>query len=135
MARAPPSKLVYNGTKSSRRKFLGSVTKNRNLKIVQRRTLWVGRGPSLRDSTPYRPKGSPFVLFWDIHFWRQYVPVFRGSTRRKKKVFFVQIFQKVPKNAFFGLFFSKLCLRRRNFGQTRNKTLLWESSKNQFGWP
>ena len=23
----------------------------------------------LRDSTPYRPKGSPFVLFWDIHFW------------------------------------------------------------------
>ena len=32
-------------------------------------------------------------------------------------------------------FFFKFCLRRRKFGQNRNKTVLWESSKNQFGRP
>ena len=31
--------------------------------------------------------------------------------------------------------FSKICLRRRKFCQNRRKTVLWESSKNQFGRP
>ena len=39
-----PSKLVYIGAKGAFRKVLGSVNKNGYLKIVQRGTLWVGRG-------------------------------------------------------------------------------------------
>ena len=31
--------------------------------------------------------------------------------------------------------FSKIFLRRRKFCQNRRKTVLWESSKNQFGRP
>ena len=31
---------------------------------------------SLRNSTPCRPKGSPFVLFWDIHFWLTDLKIF-----------------------------------------------------------
>ena len=54
-----------------------------------------GDALSLRDSTPYRPKGSPSVLIWC-----QYILILRGSTRQKKKRnFFVKIFQ-VPKNGF-----------------------------------
>ena len=34
--RAPPSKLVYIGAQGAFRKFLGSMTKNGHLKIVQR---------------------------------------------------------------------------------------------------
>ena len=41
-------------------------------------------------------------------------------------------FKKCPKTAFLTVF-SKICLRRRKFSQNRGKTLLWKSSKNQFG--
>ena len=40
----PPSKLVYIGAEGATRKLLGSITKNGYWKIVQRGTLWVGRG-------------------------------------------------------------------------------------------
>ena len=55
----------------------------------------------------------------------------RGGARAEKTRFFIKIFEKVPKNAFFGLF-SKICLRRTNFSQNRVFLLLWESSENQF---
>ena len=61
---------------------------------------------------PCRPKGSPFVLFRDIHFWltklknflkAPLAPVyvtFEGGARAKKNaIFFVNLF--VPKNAVF----------------------------------
>ena len=40
-----------------------------------------------------------------------------GGVRAKKRDFFIKIFQKVPKNAFCWPVFSKLCLRRRKFGE------------------
>ena len=52
--------------------------------------------------------------------------IFGGST--------LKFFKKGPKTAFFTVF-SKICLRRRKFCQNRGKTVLWESSKNQFGRP
>ena len=45
-----------------------------------------------------------------------------------------KFFKKCPKTAFLTVF-SKICLRRRKFGRNRGKTVLWESSKNQFGRP
>ena len=59
---------------------------------------------------------------------------FKGERAPKKRVFSVKIFRKVPKNGFFDCF-SKICLRRRKLCQNRGKTVLWESSKNQFGRP
>ena len=76
--------------------------------------------PPLRDSTPCRPKGSLFVLFWDIYIWWRTKNFLKapsapinsniegGGARAKKMRFFVKIFQKVAKNSFFGLFFSNL---------------------------
>ena len=47
-----------------------------------------------------------------------------------------KIFLRAPKKGFFDcFFFSKICLRRRKLRQNRGKTVLWESSKNQFGRP
>ena len=79
---------------------------------------------------PADPKGPPFGTFWEIHFWltdsklflkAPLAPIyknFEGSARQKITRFFVKTFQKVPKNGFFDLFFfSKICLRRRKFGQ------------------
>ena len=71
-----------------------------------------GRGGGLflflRDSTPCRPKVSPFELFSDIQFWLTdpkiflkalLAPIytnFKGGMRAKKRNFLVKIFQKVP---------------------------------------
>ena len=56
---------------------------------------------------PADPKGPPFDIFSEIHFWPtdpkifQYILTLMGSAR-KKTHFFVNIFQKVPKNGFFS---------------------------------
>ena len=69
------------------------------------------------SSTPYRPKGSPFELFWDNQFWLTDPKIFlkapiytnfKGGARAKK----------CPKTPFWPVF-SKFCMRRRNFGQNR----------------
>ena len=90
-----------------------------------------GRLSPLRDSTPCRPKGPPFDTFSDIYFWptdpkiflkeplAQIYTNFEGERAPKKRDFFVKISQKVP----------------RKFFQNRGKTVLWESSKSQFGQP
>ena len=94
-----------------------------------------GRFPSgIRP--PADPNRPPFVLFWDIYFLvtdqKNYLkthsapPIyinFEGGARAKK----TPVFRPV--------FFSKFCLRRRNFGQNRVFVMLWESSENQFGRP
>ena len=73
--------------------------------------------PPLRDSTPRRPKGSPFVTFSEIHFWptdpkiflkATSAPIytnFKGERAPKKRDFFVK---KCPKTAFFDCFFKNL---------------------------
>ena len=75
--------------------------------------------------------GRPTLKFFQRRLWCQFILILRGSARQKNAFFFVKIFQKVPKNGFFDLFFQKNCLRRRKFGQNRVFLLLWESSENQ----
>ena len=59
---------------------------------------------------------------------------FEGERAPKNAIFLSKFFKKCPKTAFLTVF-SKICLRRRKFSQNRGKTVLWESSKNQFGRP
>ena len=96
---------------------------------------------------PADPKGPPFDPFSEIHFWRTDPKIFlkapsapiytnlRGSARQKKRNFFCQNFSKSAQKRLFLTVFSKICLRRRKFCLNRRKTVLWESSKNQFGRP
>ena len=42
-----------------------------------------------------------------IVLWRQYILVLRWERAPKKRNFLVEIFQKKPKNAVFGLLFQK----------------------------
>ena len=96
---------------------------------------------------PADPKGPPFDTFSEIHFWRTdpkiflkapLAPIytnFEGEHEPKKNAFFLsKFFKKCPKTAFLTVF-SKICLRRIKFCQNRGKTVLWESSKNQFVRP
>ena len=46
-----------------------------------------------------------------------------------------KIFQKVHKNAFFWLVFSKTCKRRRKSSHNGVFIVIWENSENQFGRP
>ena len=109
-----------------------------------------GRGadaPSSGIRPPADPKGPPFDTFSDIHFWRidpkiflkaPLAPIytnFEGERAPKKTQFFCQNFSKSAQKRLFLTVFSKICLRRRKFCQNRRKTVLWESSKNQFGRP
>ena len=85
-----------------------------------------GRPLPLRDFSPTDPMGSPFVVFWAIHFWltdpifflkrlwRQYILIVRGSARRKKNDFLVNILQKYLK--VLACFFRSF-LQRRKLGQ------------------
>ena len=71
----------------------------------------------LRDSTPCRPKAPPLYYFEisifgdgpqklsQSAFGANIYLFSEGSARRKNATFLVKVFQKVPKNAFFGLFF------------------------------
>ena len=52
--------LIYVGAQCAFRKILGSVTKNGYLKIVQRGTVWVGRGSkSWEEKRPSRAPALP----------------------------------------------------------------------------
>ena len=44
---------------------------------------------------------------------------FEGECAPKKRDFFVKVFQKMPKNGFFDLFFQKFGCGAENFGQNR----------------
>ena len=78
------------------------------------------------------PKGPPFALFWDIYFCLTDLKIFlkapltpiynnfEGGARAEKTQFFlVEIFQKVPKNAFFD-FFQKLACGGEMFVNLRS---------------
>ena len=96
---------------------------------------------------PADPKGPPFGTFYEIHFLptdpkiflkAPLAPIytnFEGERAPKKRDFLVKIFQKVPKNAFFGLFFQIFACGAKNFAKTGTKPCIRESSKNQFGRP
>ena len=105
---------------------------------VQRR-IWGGaRTPSppppLRDSTPCRPKGSTLWYFKEIQFWPTNLKIFLkaplapiytnfegGARAKKKRNFSVKVFQKVPKNAFFGLLFQNFACGAENFAKIGTK--------------
>ena len=68
-----------------------------------------GRTPSFRDLIPCRPNGSPFELYWDIHFWLTDPKIFlmaplapiytkfkRGARVRKKVDKIWNFFEKPP---------------------------------------
>ena len=100
-----------------------------------------GRLP-LRDSTPCRPKGSPlctilryqFLNFWltdfKIFLRAPLAPIYTsfegGGGRQKKRNFLVEIFQKVPKNAIFGLFFTILPAAQKFWPKQDLKKEVWK---------
>ena len=65
---------------------------------------------------------------------RQNIQTLRGGARAEKMQFLVKIFQKLPKNAIFGLFFKILPAAQKNWSN-RFFILIRESSENQFGRP
>ena len=89
----------------------------------------------------------PFDTFSEIHFWptdpkiflkAPLAPIhtnFKGERAPKKNAIFCQIFSKNAQKRLFLTVFPKICLRRGNLSQNRGKTVLWESSKNQFSRP
>ena len=93
---------------------------------------------------PVDPKGPPFVLFWDIHFWLTYPQIFLkgpfapiktsfwGGARAKQNPIFCQNFSKSAQKRLFWLFFQKIACGAAKFCQNMGKTVLWESSKNLF---
>ena len=97
--------------------------------------------PLLRDSTPCRPKGSLFVLFWNYQYiliLRRGVVVTAALSAPIKPNFLVKIFQKVPKNAFW-LVFSKFSPEAKKilpkqgllcFGRARKINLVELTKKN-----
>ena len=83
--------------------------------------------PPLRDSTPCRPKGSPFVLFWDIYIW------WRTKNFLKAPSAPINSNKKWLKTAFLACFFFQIWQRRKKFCQnSRIFLVLWKSSENQY---
>ena len=96
---------------------------------------------------PADPKGPPFVLFWDTHFWwrtliflkASLAPIytnFEGGARAEKTRFFEKKnFQKVPKNAFFGLFFFKILSAAQKFWPKQGLFGAFGELRKQFDRP
>ena len=112
--------------------------------FITRREEGFGRQAS--DSTPCRPKRSPFVLFWGIHFWLTdlkfliratlepiYTNFVWGVHTEKKINCLAIIFKKLPKKHLFMAWFSKICLRcikNLKFGRVKFFIVILEKSKN-----
>ena len=86
-----------------------------------------GRTPPLSGiRPPADPKDPPSYNFEPKNFPKAPIYItFEGGARAKKRKFLVKIFQKVPKNAFFGQ-------RRRKFGRKWVFKVVCESPENQF---
>ena len=103
-------------------------------------TLWVGRGSNHRGRE-LPPPFNPLMLQCRGGF------SVRGRGGGEGRTFPLGIRPPAdPKGPSFGTFkkssfgqptlkFSKFCLWRKKCGQNRDKTVLWESSKNQFDRP
>ena len=98
--------------------------------------------PPLEIRPPTDPKGPPsgtlkkssfgrptWKFFWS-RLRRQYTK-FEGGVRAKENAFIWSKFSKKCLKTLFWPVFSKFCSRRWKFGQNRDKTVLWESSKKQ----
>ena len=93
-----------------------------------------GGGGGGGGSNTCRPKGSAVCTILRYPFWVTDPKIFLKAPSGPiytnfeyiTRFFFVKIFQKVPKNAFFGLFF---------FKPKQGLFSALESSKNQFGRP
>ena len=79
-----------------------------------------------------RARGGAFVLFWDVHFWRQYILTLRGKRAPKNAIFRSKFSKKCLRTHFCPVFFSKLCLRRKKFGYNKVFLLLRENLENEF---
>ena len=86
-----------------------------------------GRRPFLSKPIACRPKGSPFVLLWDIHFWltdpkifpkaplAQYILILRGEGAPKKNSNFWSKFSRKCLKTLFWPVLSIIWLRRKKF--------------------
>ena len=61
--------------------------------------------------------------------FEQYILILRGERAPKKRDFLVKIFQKVTKNAFFGLFFQSFDCGAENLAETGSKPGLGRARK------
>ena len=91
-----PLKISMNWRRRRLWKILGSATIYGNRKIVQRGTLWVGRGsnPWEGASPPPPPPPLNHPLFW-------------GKAYAKKRKILATIFQKLSEHGIFDLVFFK----------------------------
>ena len=97
--------------------------------------------PPLRDSTPCRPKGSPFDTFSEIHFWptdpkfflkAPSAPIytnFEGERAPKKTLFFCQHFSKSAQKRLFLTVFSKFACGAENFAKIGAKQCFGRARK------
>ena len=58
-----------------------------------------------------------------------YILILRGERAPKKRNFLVKVFQKVSKNAFFGLFFQNFACGAENLAKTGTKLCLGRARK------
>ena len=78
----------------------------------------------------FDPIPTPFVLFWDIHFWPRHSTIFLKTPSAlmftniegEARNIFQNVLTILSKSAFFDLFFFKILV-------------LWERSENQFSQP
>ena len=121
-------------------------------KLVQGRIYGWGEGDDGADaffpfSSGIRPPADPSYYYFEISLsgdgpqnflegaFGANILILRGERAPKNSIFWSKFSKKCLKTPFLASFFSKSGLRRRQFGQNRGKTVLWESSKNQFGRP
>ena len=92
----------------------------------------------LRDSTQRVPplvlfkkciSGRPTLKLFYRRLWRQYILTNFEEGAQKKRNFLVKIFQKVPKNAFLGLFFQNFACGAQNLAKTGTKPGLERAGK------
>ena len=91
---------------------------------------------------PADPKGPTFDTFSEIHFWQTDPKIFlkapsapiytnfEGERAPKKTLFFVKIFQKVPKNGFFDCFFKNLPAAQKILPKQGQNSALGELEKS-----
>ena len=90
---------------------------------------------------PADPKGPPFVLFSNIHFWqwtlkifqrrlgRQYILILRGECARKKRNFSIKIKKKTYKRFFWVVFFQNFASGAEILARTGTKQCFGRARK------
>ena len=73
--------------------------------------------------------GQATLKLFQRRLWRQYILILTRERAPKKRDFFIKIFQKESKNAFFGLFSQNVGCGAENLGKTGTKSCLGRAQK------